>query len=193
MLQLIEVARILITRMNSIRVEYALETGFGSNANPAAVRENMMSNAKVLATGAAQIPSAASYVLNEQVGFILREVSQRHAGIFAARIGDLTPTQWAALAKLYEAGPTSQNQLGRMTAMDVATIKGVVDRLTKRGLIGTHFDVADARRRLVVLTPDGRALVEAHATEAFAISEETFEPLSASERKTFMKLLSRMR
>jgi len=31
---------------------------------------------------------------------------------------------------LTETGPCSQNLLGRLTAMDVATIKGVIDRLT---------------------------------------------------------------
>ena len=48
-------------------------------------------------------------------------------------IEDLTPTQWAALAKLRELGDCSQNHLGRLTAMDAATIKEVVDRLTVRG------------------------------------------------------------
>ena len=51
------------------------------------------------------------YVLDEQIGFILRQVWQRHAAIFTRDIGaELTPTQWAALAKLAETGPCSQNQ-----------------------------------------------------------------------------------
>ena len=55
-------------------------------------------------------PARPSYILDEQVGFILRQVSQRHAVIFAREIGiNLTPTQWAALAKLSETGPCSQN------------------------------------------------------------------------------------
>ena len=33
-----------------------------------------------------------------QVGFILRKAHQRHVAIFASRIGDLTPPQFAALA-----------------------------------------------------------------------------------------------
>jgi DNA-binding MarR family transcriptional regulator len=135
-----------------------------------------------------------AYVLDEQVGFVLRQVSQRHAVIFSAGIGsDVTPTQWAVLSKLYEMGPTSQNQLGRMTAMDVATIKGVVDRLMKRGLIGTRPDAADARRRLVVLTRAGRAMAEALFAHAFAISEATLAPLSEPERKTFQRLLSKLK
>src|SRR3979490_2342922 len=76
-------------------------------------------------------PSRPAYVLEEQIGFILRQVWQRHATIFAREIGiNLTPTQWAALAKLTETGPGGRYQSGRLTAMDVATIKGVIDRLT---------------------------------------------------------------
>ena len=56
-------------------------------------------------------PSRPAYILEEQIGFILRQVWQRHATIFAREIGiNLTPTQWAALAKLTETGPCSQNQ-----------------------------------------------------------------------------------
>ena len=96
-------------------------------------------------------------MLEEQVGFILRQVWQRHATIFAREIGiNLTPTQWAALAKLTETGPCSQNQLGRLTAMDVATIKGVIDRLTARGLTETSPDPEDGRRLLVSLTRAGQ-------------------------------------
>src|SRR5712671_4539616 len=106
-------------------------------------------------------PSRPAYVLEEQVGFILRQVWQRHAAIFARQIGiNLTPTQWAALAKLTETGPCSQNQLGRLTAMDVATIKGVIDRLTARGLTETSPDPEDGRR-LVVSLARGRGVAAA--------------------------------
>ena len=47
------------------------------------------------------------YVLNAQVGFLLRVAMQRHTAIFTSRmIADLTQTQFAALAKLFEVGPT---------------------------------------------------------------------------------------
>ena len=99
-------------------------------------------------------------MLEEQIGFILRQVWQRHATIFAREIGiNLTPPQ-CALAKLTETGPCSQNQLGRLTAMDVATIKGVIDRLTARGLTETSSDPADGRRLLVGLTRAGQQMAE---------------------------------
>ncbi|MGE0285691.1 MAG: MarR family winged helix-turn-helix transcriptional regulator [Bradyrhizobium sp.] len=139
-------------------------------------------------------PSKPAYVLDEQIGFILRQVWQRHAMIFARDIGiNLTPTQWAALAKLAETGPCSQNQLGRLTAMDVATIKGVIDRLTARGLTETSPDPEDGRRLLVSLTRAGQQLAEKATPSALAISRETLAPLDAKERELLMGLLSKLR
>src|SRR6201990_1384666 len=134
------------------------------------------------------------YVLDEQIGFILRQVSQRHAVIFARDIGaDLTPTQWAALAKLAETGPCSQNRLGRLTAMDVATIKGVIDRLTARGLTETSPDPEDGRRLRVSLTRAGQQLTDKIVSNALAISKETLAPLDARERELFVALLEKLR
>src|SRR5579871_5362135 len=139
-------------------------------------------------------PGKPGYILDEQIGFILRQVSQRHAAIFTRDIGiALTPTQWAALAKLNETGPCSQNQLGRLTAMDVATIKGVIDRLTARGLTETSSDPQDGRRLLVSLTRAGQQLAEKVAANALAISKETLAPLEPRERELFVALLEKLR
>jgi MarR family transcriptional regulator, lower aerobic nicotinate degradation pathway regulator len=139
-------------------------------------------------------PSRPPYVLDEQIGFILRQVSQRHTVIFSRDIGaDLTPTQWAALAKLAETGPCSQNQLGRLTAMDAATIKGVIDRLTARGLTETSADPEDGRCLRVSLTRAGQQLAEKVAANAMAISRETLAPLDSRERELLVALLSKLR
>ena len=133
-------------------------------------------------------------MLDEQIGFVLRQVSQRHALIFATGVeGEVTATQWAALSKLQEAGPLSQNLLGRLTVMDAATIKGVIDRLSQRGLTETRPDPEDGRRVLVALTPDGRALVERLIPKALAITENTLAPLDPDERTALASLLSRLR
>ena len=95
------------------------------------------------------------YLLEEQVGYLMRLAGQRHATIFQslAPFG-LTPTQFSALVKLLEVGECSQNELGRKTAMDVATIKGVVDRLRQRDLVVVRPDPADKRRSLISLSQD---------------------------------------
>src|SRR6266545_3743773 len=89
-------------------------------------------------------PNARRYVLDEQIGFLLRVAMQRHTAIFMSRmIADLTQTQFAALAKLFAVGPCSQNQLGRLIYLDAATTKGVVDRLKARHLVTVCPDPHD--------------------------------------------------
>lgn len=139
-------------------------------------------------------PSGVRYRLDDQVGFILRLVAQRHHAIFAGGIGaDLTPTQWAALAKLAEAGPLSQNLLGRQTAMDAATIKGVVDRLARRNLVSIRQERPGGRRLTVALTDEGQALHADTVTRALRITEATLAPLDDAERESVMRLLARLR
>jgi DNA-binding MarR family transcriptional regulator len=141
---------------------------------------------------------ATPYRLDDQIGFLLRRATQRHLAIFAAGMDangdgrDLTPMQWAALAKLDERGATPQNRLGRLTAMDGATVKGVVDRLIERGLVDTSADPDDRRHRVVALTAAGRRLVTRSRSAAAAITEATLAPLAVSERATLLALLRKL-
>ena len=133
------------------------------------------------------------YVLDDQVGFVLRQAQQRHTTIFAVEmIEGLTPTQWAAVAKLKECGACSQNHLGRLTAMDAATIKGVIDRLTGRSFTAIRPDPRDGRRLLVALTPAGSDLYDRAAPIAALITQKTLEPLDEQERATLVALLRRL-
>ena len=135
---------------------------------------------------------AGAYRLDEQVGFLLRRASQRHLAIFTRRIPGLTSMQFATLAKLKEAGALSQNALGRLTAMDAATIKGVVDRLGKRGLVMTENDKTDRRRTIVSLTDAGREIIDGLEGGALQVSEETLAPLSSSEQAIFLHILRKL-
>ena len=132
------------------------------------------------------------YRLDDQIGYILRRVTQRHLAIFAAAIPEVTTTQFAVLARLAEIGPVSQNHLGRETAMDAATIKGVVDRLAKLGLVATTADPADRRRLTVSLTGAGTELFTSRRGTALQISADTVAPLTASEAATLQALLLRL-
>ncbi|MCB1368893.1 MAG: MarR family transcriptional regulator [Rhodobacteraceae bacterium] len=132
------------------------------------------------------------YLLDDQIGFVLRRATQRHLAIFSSRIGDLTPTQFAVLAKLCDTGPLSQNALGRLTAMDAATVKGVVDRLVKRGLVTTGRDKVDRRRTIVDLSPEGKAAYRDLAARAHDITAETLAPLSQAEASLLLQLLDRI-
>jgi DNA-binding MarR family transcriptional regulator len=129
-------------------------------------------------TATAQDSDVLEYLLEDQVGHLLRRAHQRHTAIFQATIGDdqLTPLQFAALMKLADVDETSQNQLGRLTAMDAATMQGVIKRLIARGLILRRPDPDDRRRLPLTLR----------------ITDRTLEPLSPTERHNFLRLLCRL-
>ena len=133
------------------------------------LRERTMSNTTdIPVEAAAKVASAEAggYALDRQIGFLLRQAQQRHTAIFARMmLEDVTPTQWATLAKLHEIGGCSQNLLGRHVAMDAATIKGVVDRLLARGLIVASADPADNRRLTIDLSERGRDFAGGTAAE----------------------------
>jgi DNA-binding MarR family transcriptional regulator len=134
----------------------------------------------------------SEYRLDDQVGFLLRIAMQRHTSIFMSRIiKGLTQTQFAALAKLREVGPCSQNQLGRLIYLDAATTKGVVDRLEGRGFVTARQDTRD-RRRAIALTKTGRAVADAAVIVARQIARNTLTPLTAAEQRTVVRLLRKL-
>ena len=147
---------------------------------------------KVVA-GRTDASEQGSYVLDEQAGFLMRVAMQRHTSIFTSRMVEgLTQTQFAALAKLYEVGPCSQNHLGRLIYLDAATIKGVVDRLHLRGFVTALSDPNDRRRRPVALTERGRQVTEAAMLVAAEITAATLTPLTADEQRMIAKLLRKL-
>ena len=137
-------------------------------------------------------PAKQPYRLDDQVGFLLRRAQQRHLSIFSEHIPDFTPTQFAAMAKLYETGPLSQNELGRQAAMDAATIKGVIDRLRKRGLISTRRDDRDQRRIYLDLTAEGRSQYVAQTARAATVTAHTVSFLNDAEHAQLVNLLRKL-
>lgn len=134
------------------------------------------------------------YVLERQAGHLLRRAHQRHTSIFQENIGDnqLTPLQFAALVKLRDVDEVSQNLLGRLTAMDAATMQGVIKRLASRNLILRRPDPDDRRRLILSLSEEGRALINRLLGRGGNITERTLAPLSQEEQKIFLQLLSKL-
>lgn len=133
------------------------------------------------------------YRLEQQAGYLMRLATQRHTAIFAEMLPDLTPVQFSALVRLSEEESCSQNKLGRLIAVDAATIKGVIDRLREKGLVTSRADPEDRRRAMISLTPQGAALIpELHAVGA-TITARTLAPLGPDERATLTALLDKLR
>ena len=136
-----------------------------------------------------------TYELERQVGHLLRRANQRHTAIFADGIGphQLTPMQLAVLVKIRDEGQVSQNRLGRLAAMDPATVQGVVKRLAERKLVSAGRDANDRRRSLWRLSAAGEKVIKEVLPAARKITDTTLAALNADERKILLDLLHKMK
>ncbi|MBL4906039.1 MAG: winged helix-turn-helix transcriptional regulator [Sneathiella sp.] len=142
-----------------------------------------------------QETSAVSpYRVEQQIGHLLRRAHQRASSLFQTQFADvqITPTQFAAMAKLKDEVELSQNHLGRLTAMDPATIQGVTRRLIDRGLVQTRADDNDRRRMLLCLTAKGIDLIDSLIVKATLVSQNTLSPLDDEEQRRIVELLNKL-
>lgn len=154
----------------------------------------MTANRQATSPLGADPASVKGYVLEDQIGFLIRRSHQRATAIFEQVMAgfEVTPVQYAALAKLHDLGPTSQNALGRMVGIDPATMFGVAGRLAKRGLVTPSVDPNDARLVLLELTDVGRETVEAMKARGLEVTDKTLAPLSRDEAETLVRLLAKL-
>jgi len=137
--------------------------------------------------------SDKNYVLDDQIGYLLRLATQRHSVIFQNHtIENITPTQFSALIKIHDNKECSQNHLGRLAGMDVATVKGVVDRLIQKGLIVSRADPGDKRRLLVSLSEKGEAMIDELKRNGRRITTETLKPLTSQEQKSLLRIIRKL-
>jgi DNA-binding MarR family transcriptional regulator len=138
--------------------------------------------------------TSSNYVFSEQVGHLLRRVYQRHVAIFQQSIPDsqLTAVQFVTMCAIQECAPCSLSEIVKATAIDQATVRGIVERLKARQLITVTHDAEDKRKLMVALTTAGADLVSATIPFAHQITESTFGNLNPAERLALMHLLRKM-
>lgn len=157
------------------------------------VKTNASSATRKRAKASGTRTSVKGYDLDRQVGYRLRLAMQRHTEIFFAAMDyGLTQPQFAALARLHMTGPCSQNELGRMVALDSATIVGVVSRLEARGLVSGERSQEDRRRVIISLTDEGRKLIKNALAAGMKANELTLAPLSPEEQEQLIGLLQKL-
>ncbi len=142
----------------------------------------------------AQDHDDSAIILDDDIAHLIRRAHQRASATFMAVLAshNLTPAQYFALTRLREKGEVSQNLLGRMAAMDPATIQGVVKRLGERGMIARVPDRSDRRRIRLHLTDEGIALIDGLRGGIEEMTGKILAPLNPDERSQLRTLLKRI-
>jgi DNA-binding MarR family transcriptional regulator len=111
---------------------------------------------------------------------------------FEAHGSGLRSYHYRLLAALEEWGPASQADLGRSTGIDRSDVTAALTELESRNLIERTVDPEHKRRNIVTLTPEGREQLRDLDTVLDAIQDELLAPLTATQRRQFITLMSRL-
>jgi DNA-binding MarR family transcriptional regulator len=136
----------------------------------------------------------SEYSFSEQIGHLLRRAYQRHVAIFQQEIPDarLTGAQFGVMCALRDHGDVSMSEICRATAIDQATVRGIVERLKARKLVTTSADDVDRRKVIVALDRGGKALLDEVIPAAHRISELTLAGLNTAEQVALLYLLRKL-
>jgi len=96
------------------------------------------------------------------------------------------------LAALEEFGVASQAELGRRWSMDRSDVVAAINDLAERGRVERTPDPDDRRRNRVTLTDAGHRHLRRMDGVLDRVQDELLEPLSADDRQTLTRLLTRL-
>ncbi|MBM9506868.1 MarR family winged helix-turn-helix transcriptional regulator [Actinacidiphila acididurans] len=93
-------------------------------------------------------------------GNVIRRLFQQRTRLWQQTLpDDIAGPQFTVLGVLCLHGAMDQRNLGHYASLDKSTAAPIVERLRARGLLTVERDTADARRKVLALTPTGRETV----------------------------------
>jgi MarR family transcriptional regulator, lower aerobic nicotinate degradation pathway regulator len=134
--------------------------------------------------------------LKDRPTWLISRAYARSSGLlnagFDAHGRGLRGYHYRLLAALEEWGPASQADLGRSTGIDRSDVTAALAELESRNLIERSIDPENKRRNIVTLTPEGIERLHDLDIVVDAIQDELLAPLTATQRRQFITLISRL-
>lgn len=133
----------------------------------------------------------AKLALYHRAGFLVRRLNQIANAIWAEECPEpgLTKAQYFAMLLLAGEGDLDQSTLGKRLGLDRTTIGVIVRVLAERGYIRRGLDPHDGRRRVLMLTANGKRTVDRLAPVARRVQERFVAPVAPAERDAFIASL----
>jgi len=155
----------------------------------AAIRSRKTGKASA-ATGTA----ARRGVLPNLLGYQLRRAQIAVFQNFARAMADfdITPGRFGVLEVIAANAGLSQSELGAILGIDRSTVVAVIDRLEADGLVRRMKAPNDRRSHALQLSEKGAVTLAILEQRVAAHERDIAAGLSAAERKTLLKLLSRI-
>jgi len=103
----------------------------------------------------------------------------------------LTAAQAAVMSRLWMQDGQTQSQLQDQVGVDASTLTGLLQRMTRQGLVRRRRDPSDGRVLRVFLTAHGRDLRPLLTPHAETVNALFFRKFSSGERAIFIEFLHR--
>ncbi len=105
---------------------------------------------------------------------------------------DMRAPEFAILHQLYDAGPISQQALGRALRIHASNLVALIDQLESDGSLIRRRDPDDRRRYLLELTDAGVRRLAAAQRAAQSAEADMLSPLTPAERERLRGYLARL-
>ena len=124
-------------------------------------------------------------------GHLVRRAHQISVAIFMEECADhnVTPVQYACLSEIARQPGVDATRLSAAVAFDRSTLGNVLERLESKGWVDRRPSPGDRRVKLLHITQAGVQLLEAIEPGVVAAQKRLLKPLSAADRKLFMRLI----
>jgi DNA-binding MarR family transcriptional regulator len=135
-----------------------------------------------------------SYVLGEELICLLHQAAARLAVDMAPALKayDLALPSWRIMAQLCTRGAMRVGYLADRLSLEVSTVSRNVAQLERRGFITRQRSGLDRRASNLVLTAEGRDLVETLTPALARVQQPLLSGLTALEQRTFKRLLRKV-
>jgi DNA-binding MarR family transcriptional regulator len=127
-------------------------------------------------------------------GYLISRLQQLAVSVFLEEMTefDVTPKQYGTLVTVGACPGIDQAGVAKRIGNHRATIGGVVDRLSSRGLLLRANDPGDRRVRKLYLTPKGARLLNEARPAMRRVQQRMLEPFSQEEHDAFISMMTRL-
>lgn len=141
----------------------------------------------------ARIEDSPAPAALRSAGHLIRCAQQVHTALWGDEFaGELTGPQCAVLFVISGTPEIGQTHLGELAALDRSTAADLISRLAHRGWVRRERSATDARVKTLLLTDEGREVVDRAGPGVQPVQERLLSPLTPEERGRFMGQLRRI-
>jgi MarR family 2-MHQ and catechol resistance regulon transcriptional repressor len=105
----------------------------------------------------------------------------------------LSITEFSVLEVLYQKGKQTIQKIGNCILISSGSMTYVIDKLEQRGLISRNACPEDRRVIHVILTDDGKELMEEIMPKYHELVDSMFDSLNSNEAETLVHLLKKVK